>query len=421
MAITFPVFPTNPNPGSPGVGGFTPPAGLYDRARAQQPLKEVPQNAPSGSLVIVDSFVDSFEGAAHGNVAAFAAKEHGFRGQIYAENIGPDVPGPTQAQVNDSYGLLSSGSLKPAAARQAVLDLTRHSQRRLLENVTGDLDKIRGRGLKDSAVNVSYGTHPQRQAENIYEQVRSAPTQPIKSGVFGGSFGSIGGMVGGSISDENSNFQFAQNVFAAYDVDPAKFHSKDKAVSGPERLKLQQGLLSAAEESRRAPDVQTAKAAYDKSVRALEANNNSVVVSVGNQGEILDRFASDANGLKVKAGPESGHNILVNSHVTTVGSTRWYNNGTERIAGYNSKDPETDIYASGSVATGPDPNKMGTLGTSFASPRVAGAMAALHGNYPGMPSANIENLMRNRLTHDLQGEKVLDFTLAEEYMRKGTF
>jgi subtilisin family serine protease len=167
--------------------------------------------------------------------------------------------------------------------------------------------------------------------------------------------------------------------------------------------------------------VQAARQTYGEAVRNLEANNNSVVVSVGNQGQILDNFAADAGGQRIQSSPDSAHNVLVNPDVTTVGSTRWFDNGTERIANYNSPDPETDIYASGSVGNGQDPNRMNVLGTSFASPRVAGAMAALHGNHPGMPSSAVENLMRNRLTHETQGEKVLDFNLAEQYMRQGTF
>ena len=408
MAISLPGFTPPPTGGFPQ---WTPPPLPFDRARAQQPLPEVPNNAPSGSLVIIDQFVDSYQGAAHGNVGAYAARQHGFRGQIYAEPIGPDVPGVRQSTT--TLNTLTSQPQDPATSRQAIQDYTRHSQRELLESVTGDLEKIRGRGLQDSAVNVSYGTHPQAQADYLYGQVRSAPQTNPATTATGGGFLSGAGSQG--------QYQLAQNVFNAYGIDQAKFHSNDPNVSGPERLRLQQSLLSAAEAGLASPDVQTARADYGQAVRDLEANNNSVVVSVGNQGQILDNFARDANGLRVKTTPQSNDNVLVNPDVTTVGATRWYDSGSERIAAYNSQDPQTDIYASGSVGNGVDQNQMHTLGTSYAAPRVAGAMATLHGNYPGMPSANIENLMRNRLTHDLEGEKVLDFQLAEEYMRRGTF
>lgn len=366
-------------------------------------------------MVLVDNFQDTFQEAAHGNVAAYAARQQGFRGKIYAEKIGSDFPtGPSQS--NQSYALLGSKPLDPATARNTVQDYTRHSQRELLEAVTGDLDKIRGRGLKDSAVNVSYGTHPEQIAEQLYRQVRTAPRQdPGAAGV--GALGNLAASMGGG----RSQYQFAQNVLNGYGIDQKKFYDRDPKVSSPERAKLQQSLLNAAEAGGKAPDVQAAKTAYGEAVKKLEANNNSVVVSVGNQGEILDNLASDANGRRIKPGPDTGHNVLVNSDVTTVGSTRWFDSGKERIAKYTSKNPETDIYASGSVGNGQDQNRMNVLGTSFAAPRVAGVMATLHGTHPGMSSSAVENLMKNRLTHETEGQKVLDYSSAEEYMRRGTF
>lgn len=416
MAFSLPGFIQNPNPGVPpgkSFPQFSPPT---DRAIAKQPLKEVPQNPASGSLVIVDSFQDSSYEADHGNVAAFAAKQHGFRGQIYAEQIGS----PNQAGLTESgktYNLLGSRPLEPAKTRQAVQDYARHDQRELLEDVTGDLNKIRERGLKDSAVNVSYGTNPQRIADRLYRDIQSAPRQD--PGVASGS-----GMAAAFVamnSGGREKYQLAQNVFRAYDIDQAKVYHADPKVSGPERLKLQQSLLNAAQAGGKAPDVQAAKATYGEAVKKLEANNNSVVVSAGNDGHVLGDFAAEANGARVKASPDSGDNVLTNPDVTTVGSTRWYNSGTERIAKYNSTDSEIDIYASGSVGNGRDQSQMKVMGTSFASPRTAGAMAALHGNHPGMPSSSVENLMKNRLTHETEGKKVLDFGLAEEYMRRGTF
>ncbi len=377
---------------------FQPPV-QFDRARAEQPLPAVPESPERGSLVIVDDFQDTSLEASHGNVAAFAARQHGFRGEIYAERIGPDnrVSHPAW----DSYSSLQQGPLSPEQARGAVEEFASKNQSTLLGDVTGDLDKIRERGLTDSAVNVSYGTHPQNVADNLYRTVRSAPR--------------------GSMFAQNGQAQRARNVMNAYGIDQATLDNPDTSVSGPERLRLQQALLDAAQRGAETPDVLQAKEQYGEAVRALEANNNSVVVSAGNQGTILDDWARDAGGLRVNAAPDSNHNVLVNSDVTTVGATRWFNNGTERIADYSTPDPEVDIHASGSVGNGEDQNRMKTLGTSFASPRVAGAMAALHGNYPGMPSSAVENLMRNRLTHEVEGQPTLSFQLAEEYMRQGTF
>lgn len=368
-----------------------PPQPIPDRARNQN-LPKLPQDPPAGSLVLVDTFEDTFQGAAHGNTAAFAARQQGFRGPIYAESIGPDgVRGPTQSVNARSF--LAMGPQDPAVTRQAVMDISRLTHRELLEDVTGDLNKIAKTGLHDSAVNVSYGTSPQRVAEDIYRQVR----QP-----FGG--------------------HFTQNIFQAYGIDAEKFNSHDPKVSGPERARLQQALLQAAEAGVESADVKMAEVGYDQAVRGLKSRHNSVVVSAGNQQQVLDHLAADANGQRIQPGsPNSNHNILANSSVTTVGATRWFQNGKERLANYSNRDPEVDIYASGSVGSGADVNKMNSSGTSYSSPRVATALATLHLTHPGRSSSQMENLMRNRLTHQTEGQSVLDYTRTEEFLRNQRF
>ncbi len=385
---------------------FTP---LIDRAVRKVALPEVPQNPQAGSLVIIDDFQDSNGHAAHGNVGAHAAEQHGFRGPIYAEKYGSDTYVPSQAGATASR--LSEKPLAPAAARQAIERYASQSQQGLLSNVTGDLNKVRETGLHDSAINVSMGTHPQNIALALYERVRSAPTQPAPPPPPESGFTDYA----------NKEYQFAQNVMGAYGIDQSKLNSTDSKVSGPERLRLQQGLLDAAQRGGKTDEVQQAKKEYGQAVRAVESRNNSVVVSAGNQEQVLDQLAADAGGRRVKAEANSNHNVLVNSDVTTVGATRWNTKGQERLAEYSTRDPEVDIYASGSVGNGENQNRANTMGTSFSAPRVAAMMASLHGTRPGTPSRAAENLMRNRLTHPLGQEQVLDFGKAEEYMRTGTF
>ncbi len=398
-----------------GFPSFTPPT---NRAVRSTPLPAVPQNPQAGSLVIIDQFRDTYQGAAHGNVAAHAAQQHGFRGPVYAENIGPDRQVPSRAAA--TLGTLSRGPSSPAATRQAITNYSSQTQQELLNDVTGDLNKVRRTGLHDSAVNVSYGVHPQMVAEELYRRVRTAPTSPPPPASPGG-FGGFGGFGAAQTEHMRGEYQFAQNVTNAYGIDRTKLNSRDAAVSGPERLRLQQALLNAAQAGGQSAEVRTAQNAYGQAVRNIEANNNSVVVSVGNQAEILDNLARDAGGRRVNARADSAHNVLVNSDVTTVGSTRFNGNGRERIAEYSTRDPQVDIYASGSVGTGRNQNVATQFGTSYAAPRVAGMMASLHGTRPGTPSNAVQNLMRNRLTHEVQGQPTLDFRMAEEYMRTGTF
>lgn len=375
---------------------------VYDRARREGPnqLPEVPQNPPAGSLVIVDTFQDSFTKADHGNIGAYSAQRHGFRGPIFAENIGPDNPTPPRAMA--AHAALNQGPVDPAKTRQGVQDIARLQASDLLNNVSGDLDKLRARGLHDSAVNVSYGTTPLGMADQLLGIVRSS-------------------------GDPNSpNHQFGQNVLNAYNIDPSKLGSADPKVSGPEIQRLHNSLLEATRTGMNTPEVKQAQAKYDQAVHNLQANHNSVVVSAGNQQKIPGQWAQEASGLGSKLQPNDNHNLLANSEVTTVGATSWRrtpNGLRERVAGYSNQDPTVDVYASGSVATSFDQNQKTVEGTSFASPPVAGTMATLHGNHPGTSSSQMRNLLNNRLTHQLPGAgaPVLDFHAAEEYMRKGTF
>ncbi|MCW5867662.1 MAG: S8 family serine peptidase [Candidatus Eremiobacteraeota bacterium] len=380
---------------------FPPFLPLPDRARPSVPLPEVPQNPPAGSLVIVDSFVESQQGAGHGNVAAFAARQQGFRGNIYAEPIGGDHPNPTD-QAWPARQVLNFPQT-PEFTRQAVQDISRYRQRELLEAVTGDLDKLRERGLHDSAVNVSYGDSPMRVADQLLDEVRRG-MHPM-----------------------SENYQMTQNILRAYNIDAGKLGDADPAISGPERHRLQQALLEAAERGSQSPDVQQARGQYQAAVRGLQARHNSVVVASGNDQEVAGQWAREANGIQPVAGAGAGRNVLVNSDVTTVGATQWLrgaNGLRERVAPYSSQDSEVDIYASGAVGNGPDVNRRHVGGTSFASPRVAAAEATLRGTHPGASPQQIRNLMNNRLTHSLpnpQGVGVLDYERTELYMRRGTF
>lgn len=389
------------NIGFPIFGGTAPPQ-PFDRARREgsDRLPEVPQNPPAGSLVVVDSFQDSWGNADHGNIGTYAAKEHGFRGKVYAENIGPDNPQyPRSFLPRD---LLNLGPQDPATTRQAIRDMARFRSADLLTDVSGDLNKLREKGLHDSAVNVSYGVTPMRVADSIMQDVYN-----------GTHFGS-------------PNQNLSQNVFKAYEVDPAKLGSKDPKVSGPELKRLHDGLLQDTRAGFNHPEVKQAQQTYDQSVRDLQAQHNSVVVSAGNDQEVPKFWAQEAKGQATLTEASDFHNPLANSEVTTVGATRWFQGPAglqEKVAGYSNQDPTVDVYASGGVATGQDMNRKTVQGTSFSAPRVAGTLAALHGNHPGASASQMRNLLNNRLTHELPGATapVLDFQAAEMYMRNGKF
>ncbi len=389
-------------PGNVPIFGGTVPPQPFDRARRDgaDRLPQVPQNPPAGSLVVVDSFQDNWAQADHGNIGTYAAKEHGFRGNVYAENIGPDNPQyPRDFLARD---LLRLGPQDASTTRQAVRDMARFRSADLLNDVSGDLNQLKGKGLHDSAVNVSYGVTPMRIADGLMQDVYN----------------------GTHVGSPNQNL--SQNIFKAYDIDQAKLSSQDPKVSGPELKRLHDGLLQDTRVGVNHPEVKQAQANYDKAVHDLQAQHNSVVVSAGNDQQVPQFWTQEAKGYATKTEPADFHNPLANPEVTTVGATRWIqgaNGLQEKVAGYSNQDPTVDVYASGGVATGKDVNRKVVQGTSFSAPRVAGTLAALHGNHPGATADQMRNLLNNRLTHEVSGATapVLDFQAAELYMRNGTF
>ena len=86
--------------------------------------------------------------------------------------------------------------------------------------------------------------------------------------------------------------------------------------------------------------------------------------------------------------------------MTSVGATETRvvegRNETVRAA-YSSVSGGQDIYADGKVRSADGQSALGS-GTSFAAPKVAVAMARLHRDHPEMSSAQIENLMKTKLT-----------------------
>ena len=366
-----------------------------DRARAYAPLPEVPQQPPAGSLVLIDTFQDTFVSAAHGNEAAYAARQQGFQGPIYGEQASRDDFQSTSALMG-----MALQPQEPGRVRQLLQDDSRFTHLEVLEGATANLNELTESGLHDSAVNLSRGFTPQRVVEELLPRL------------------------GAGLDPRSQHFQFSQNVLGAFDLDRSKLLSPDLAIAGPERLRLFESLLQTSEAGVQSADVQQAQHEYDQAVEALQGQHNSVVVSAGNEGDLIPHLADMAGGRQPAVGKDSNLNVLVNSDVVSVGATRWFEgrNGLhEQIAGYSNLHSEVDIYASGSVATGLDENQANLWGTSFSAPRVSAALATLHGTHPGSSSDQMLNLMQNRLTHPLEDVSVLDFEETERYLREHTF
>ena len=108
-----------------------------------------------------------------------------------------------------------------------------------------------------------------------------------------------------------------------------------------------------------------------------------------------------------------------------MGASRWLKDGTEHLAGYSSGNQRVDIYASGGVGTHQDRNSANQIGTSISAPAVAAAMATAHGANQRLNSSQVQNLMRQSLTHQIQGPsgalEVLEYQGTSQFMQSGKF
>ncbi len=375
-----------------------------------------PERAQAGTLYVHDSFVPSNPEQAfnparnpHGIQVARSARRQGFQGQIVgSEN---SLTRRQQTAFNHRNNLST-----PNANREQVLrdirGYTENITSGLLDGRSDRLDQLRQRGARNSSVNFSQGESRASTTSALYDSAARAWSPDP-------SLNQVDRLMAGNAVD---------NYARAFGLDAGKLRDSNPRVSGPERQRLQQRLAGLVDQTyNTSPTLRNSQQRYDRAVNQFEAGRNSVVVSAGNEFDYLDLMARDAGGRRINAGENFTRNVLENEAVTSVGATRWFQNGNslrEVRAGYSSRGPGVDIYASGSLGNN-NHSRMDTAGTSFAAPRVAATMAELHRRNPTMSSAQVERLMRDNLTHGLSDSRgqmeVLDHQRTADFLARGTF
>jgi len=382
----------------------------------------VPQGPAPGSLIIHDSFERSNQqdnyspltkNSEHGEIVRHSAQFDGFQGRVHEREVRTrDDRGIRGIQMN-SHRALSTQELTKGQAIQALRDNVGSQTEVLFDTQTRMLNEDSASGARNSVVNISMGTSKARVTERIYTDM-------------------LQGLVSKDPAKNRAGNQAMENYARAFDLDTSKLRSTDPEINGPERQKLMQGILDTTSSVfDNSPRIQNARRQFDGAVRRFEAGNNSVVIAAGNEGEVAERLAKLNNGRRLDTPKDFTQNIFENDQVTSVGATQWKYDEQgklrESTAAYSSGSEGIDIYASGSVGF-KDPNKKEVGGTSFAAPRVAAAMAELHKQNPHMSSAQIEALMKQKLTHKLPGlpqdqsdQKVLDFGKSFAFLKRQTF
>ena len=363
-------------------------------------------NVPAGSLIVADNFTPS-EGDkfAHGETVARSARFDGFRGPV--RTLSPEGASAEYRKASTAQDGFYKANSTPAETRANVSNYALGSTLGVLSTETEAVQAATASGAKNSALNISQGRSRADIASSVYSTASYAWSEGLKP--------------------EHKEFAngVSQNFADAYGLDMAKLKSQNPKVSGPERLKLQEAIIGSVDSSiSESPQVRAAKNLFTTEVNRFESNRNSVVISSGNEGDVIVAFKKDASGLTPRNLPKNfDTNVLDTPQATMVGATRWFDNGnglTEKVADYSSVQSGVDIFASGSVATKVS-GQADTFGTSFAAPRVAATMATLHKLNPSMSSSQIENLMKSSLTHNLNSGNggqidVLDYQMSSNLM-----
>lgn len=345
----------------------------------------------AGSLVLVDQFLppalpmSGIGGSsapielAHGHLVSESAKGQGFAGNL--------IPSQHLGAYHQEKQIISQGLNEPDLPREVFLQRLEMSVALqgvgLLDSMTSRLNGLKEAGLHHSAVNLSFGMSQASAVQGKYMEASMAWSgwEPI------GDF----------------KKPLLENYARAFELDAEKLRHQDPAISGPERAKFQQALADqVADIMENNPALKESKGHFSSAVQELEKNHNSVVIAASNEGSVIQQLQKHANcDIPLRVGERFQDNILATPETTVVGSTVGCG-PSEKVAEYSSNYAEVDIYANG-VAPLPasTSDKENADGTSFAAPKVAQAMAKLHELYPDKSSAEIEDLLKEQLSHQL--------------------
>jgi hypothetical protein len=375
------------------LGAPAPPVQGQPVKLTKPPIKK----APAGSLFIRDTFMPSVTGMyemprmPHGMLVYEASKQQShFDGPVI-----PSVRDEPQSSANNPAADPHRKKLadKKLTKEEALKELSASTERQVttfLDDQSDYLERVTKTGTKNSAVNFSLGGSKAAQALQLYNDVLSAVTAP-KDQQGGAAAERLRELTGGG-------GHTAENYIKAFDIDVDKLKSKDPKVRGAEEKRLQQAIIDHTSKSiDGSKKIDKSIDRWDDAVEAFEGNNNSVVISAGNEGDIEETLEKWNGNNQLKLPKDFETNFLENDLVTSVGATLPDKKGQQKRAEWSSESGGVDIYADGTVRDAGSPDGK-AQGTSFASPKVAATMAELHQKFPNLTSAQIETLMRSQLT-----------------------
>lgn len=315
---------------------------------------------PQGALIVLDQFfVPAGAAMTHGQMVTATARQTGFSGPILEADTTYSLQ-PNTVKKLDAMAAAEKvfqAAEEPAAVRAALRELSVLKRSYSLERTAETLEQLVEAGTANSAVNVSLGHNAADETRRLLQRTIATEGQ-----------------------DPQQVGKVLVQVLRGFCQDWQSFISSDAAVSGQERARVAAAVADFFQQTVQDPHWQAARERYDRAVEALEAQNNSVVVSAGNEGDCASFLEAWCLGQSPTLPEGFENNDLSNSHVTVVGAL---DNG--KVAPYSSHDAEVDVYADGRSALGEDEK-----GTSFAAPRVAARMAKIHAEHPDWSSPQVE-------------------------------
>ncbi len=400
--FTPPSFPVFPQPG--GIGPGFPPIGM-----APQPSIGNGPMAPFGTpmrrenvLRIVDNFVApplGFGPPPHGRIVDDAMRATGYQGQV------EHTPFPFENMTDDvarlSFNALSQPGMSAEDTRAALSRYMVNQSNSTLNGAAQVLNQDVRAGVTNSVTNLSYGAGSAVSAQGIYRMAREGwgPPPPAPPP----------GMDPSLPNSPQTRFENSRNMMtnlaSAWGIDPAALSSADPAVHGPARQRFQQNLLEQAETSTQDPSVQGALRNYQRAEQAYTGANNTVVVSAGNWGGLLNEMRQDNGNRPLQVGEKFNSNLLVGANTISVGALDINpQTGAPRVAAYSNTDSRVDLYAYGDIK--------GAQGTSYAAPRVAAVAQAVRMEMPNASATEVRQRVMQIFT--TQGPGATGATQTQE-------
>jgi len=324
---------------------------------------------PAGRLYVYDQFAAPGRQARHGDAVVAAAAQEGLASDHIVAHSKSDIQ-------------LDAGVYAPVADRKQYLEAFKKGvvnlQKDTLQDATGELNRLKDAGVHDSAVNFSMGMSKASVVDvyfkkmslawdaNDFQGTADERDQAIKEGeALLGNFAKANGIK-------------KEDVIERMAVPKSEGAKKLAQSIKGELAREVEGALKGDK------TVGAAKADYDQAVVAFEKNHNSVVVAAENAGDISRQGKS----------ADFYDNVLSNSSTTTVGAV---DAGRGKVESYSNPSKNVTVYAPGQSPIWNNP------GTSFASPRVAAAMAKAHELNQQMESQEVEAKVLGELTMAVPG------------------